>query len=84
MTRVVAFVAEVLVEALLEVAALPVSSNSTVMEKVCEGGVIVEEILAAVSDSVAAPVVVKDGAQLVPIPPRPAGNDAAPVFTHHS
>ena len=33
--------------------------------------------------SVAAPVVLK-GEQLVPIPPKPAGKDVAPVLTHHS
>jgi hypothetical protein len=83
MSKAVALVAEAAVAALAGVLVLPVSSNSTVKEKFVEGGVAtVWVILVEVSVSVAAPVV--GVAQVVAIPARPVGTEAAPVLTHHS
>jgi hypothetical protein len=84
MRKLVALVADVLLATLLGVLMLPVSSNSTVKGKTWEVPVMVCVMLAEERVSVEAPVVVKDGEQLVPIPVRPAGMDDAPVFTHHS
>ncbi len=80
MTTLVPRVAEVALPALLGVVVLPVSSNSTVKGKVCEGGVILAVTLFEVRVSLDAPVV--GAAQLAEIPPRPAGN--GPALTHHS
>jgi hypothetical protein len=80
----VALVAAVLLVTLLGVLALPVSSNSTVKENTWEGGVMICEMLVAERDSMLAPVVEKDGEQVVPIPPKPVGMDDEPVLMHHS
>jgi hypothetical protein len=83
-SKLVELVTDVVLATLLGVLVLPVSANSTVMGvKFWEGGVMAAVMLLEVRVSVAAPVVV-NGEQLVPIPPRPAGKDAAPVLTHHS
>jgi len=82
-SKAVAFTAEVAMGALAGVLALPVSSSSTVKGKLVEGGVAMDwVILVEVNVSLAAPVV--GVAQLVEIPPKPAGKEAAPVFRHHS
>jgi hypothetical protein len=71
---------------LVGVDALPVSSNSTVKVKVPG---VTEELMGvaavALRVSCVAPEVVKaPGEQLVPMPARPEGMDAAPLFTHQS
>jgi hypothetical protein len=87
-SKLVALVADVLLARLVGVLALPVSSSSTVKGKVWEGGVIVAVISLAerlaLADAVGPKVEhgVPDPPTVIPV--RPAGKDAAPVFTHHS
>jgi hypothetical protein len=82
-SKAVELSADVLSLVLAGVLALPVSSSSTVKGKFVKGGVeMTWVILAEVKVSPAAPV--EGEPQLVEIPPRPVGKDAAPVFTHHS
>jgi hypothetical protein len=92
-SKLVPRVADVLVAkvapTLVGVLGLPVSSNSTVKEKLCEAAGRMVAVM-SLDESVAVAVAVgpKD-AQGVPVPPtvivvRPPGKDATPVFTHHS